>query len=381
MNKQLNSTSNLNMDKHIHSGWAGDHTHISRPLTQPFTDKSRDVKVYKLEGLAIMKPKPKPAVILTPFNEQDVIALRLYEELRQLTDDHDLLKYWAFDVEYFWNIQNDEYQHGLYKSKIHAHRNQANELVLSTPHIKFVISGCCLTILLPDNNNITSKTITKGVIPILMFIRSTIEKQILETKIGKNMTVQRLHDLINESHDAIQIQTRDHTFTFATEPNVVIVTVSHPDKEDVIINSSTNNALIKLADELSDATRMTTDIEGLMVMTSLVTIHNSLNDRLINTPDFKTNKDYQKFVDNIGKKTLPDRLQSDKLITTLTYDCNMLSVKILIPNQFCNTKHFGMATTVDVVIKFIDDTYQKLELQDRPNKEDIKNALLNSVAA
>lgn len=195
------------------------------------------------------------------------------------------------------------------------------------------------------------------------------------------MSIQRLHDLINESHDAIQIETRDHTFTFATEPNVVIVTVSHPDKEDVVINSSTDNALIKLADELSDATRMSTDIEGLMVMTSLVTIHNSLNDRLINTPDFKTDKDYQKFVDRIVKKTLPDRLQFDKLITTLSYDCNMLSVKILIPNKFCDTKHFGMATTIDDVTKFIDDTYQKLELQDCPNKEDIKNALLDDATA
>lgn len=182
MNKQLNNAPNLNMDNHVHPGWIGDHTHISRPLTQPFTDRSRDIKVYKLEGLAVMKPKPKPAVILTPFNEQDVIALRIYEELRQLTDDHDLLKYWAFDVEYFWNIQNDEYQRGIYDSKIHAHRNQANELVLSTPHVKFVLNGCCLTIVLPDNDNITNKTITKGVIPILIFIRSTIEKQILKTK-------------------------------------------------------------------------------------------------------------------------------------------------------------------------------------------------------
>lgn len=174
-----------------------------------------------------------------------------------------------------------------------------------------------------------------------------------------------------------------HNVVFTLDPQTeeITYTVDYngTDVKSYIFDAT--KSLSSLASDLSDATRRATDEEGLYTCGNIVRINESLRD-LVNTgPHHHMDSEYKGLIDGVviamnANDTRAFTMEYDDITVSITYSDMMLHVTVRVPNEYCDTKHFGVASELDDVIDYISEQLHNVDsLALVPNKALVRDTL------
>lgn len=132
--------------------------------------------------------------------------------------------------------------------------------------------------------------------------------------------------------------------------------------------------LSSLASALSDATRRATDEDGLYTCGNIFRIHDSLCDIVKAGPNHVMDSEFKAIIDGVvlamnANESRALTMEYDDITVSITYSDMMLHVTVRVPNEYCNTKHFGVASDIHEVSDYISEQLHNVDSLARvPNK-------------
>ena len=124
--------------------------------------------------------------------------------------------------------------------------------------------------------------------------------------------------------------------------------------------------LSSLASALSDATRRATDEDGLYTCGNIFRIHDSLCDIVKAGPNHVMDSEYKGLIDGVvfamnANESRALTMEYADITVSITYSDMMLHVTVRVPNEYCDTKHFGVASELDDVIDYISEQLHNVD--------------------
>lgn len=256
--------------------WPQPDPYISRPYKpyDPLTPMSEEESLF--ENI-INKPKNKNNNI-KPIDDSDLLTMRIYDGLRSVTDDKELIQYFAFDVEYLTRVVDDaKYKHGYFhKDGAHLVLTSDNAVVVSTPKLKMVVkSGNVDFEVSKEIGKENASTLGKDILNILSLVRDVIESSTMykSSKVEEPeiaITLEDFYEYITNSNDPVIFTFCHLDFSFIVDNNYVRYYIAHEDLNNASFGHHKSEPIERMAESIADyASRMgdvTDDIDTRSVL-------------------------------------------------------------------------------------------------------------------
>lgn len=174
-----------------------------------------------------------------------------------------------------------------------------------------------------------------------------------------------------------------HNVIFKIDPETqnITYTVDYNGDASKTYTFDKEECLSSLASDLSDATRRATDEDGLYTCGNIVRIHDSLCDIVEAGPNHVMDSDFKGLIDGVvfamnTNESKALTMEYDDITVSITYSDMMLHVTVRVPNEYCDTKHFGVASDINEVSDYISE---QLHNVDSPALVPNKTLILDSL--
>lgn len=167
-----------------------------------------------------------------------------------------------------------------------------------------------------------------------------------------------------------------HNVIFKIDPETeeIAYTVDYNGEDVKSYTFDITKKLSSLASDLSDATRRATDEDGLYTCGNIVRIHDSLCDIVKAGPNHVMDSDFKAVIDGVvlamnANESKALTMEYDDITVYITYSDMMLHISVRVPGEYCNTKHFGVASDIHEVSDYISEQLHNVDsLALVPNK-------------
>lgn len=167
-----------------------------------------------------------------------------------------------------------------------------------------------------------------------------------------------------------------HNVIFKIDPETeeIAYTVDYNGEDVKSYTFDITKKLSSLASDLSDATRRATDEEGLYTCGNIVRIHDSLCDIVKAGPNHVMDSDFKAVIDGVvlamnANESKALTMEYNDITVYITYSDMMLHISVRVPGEYCNTKHFGVASDIHEVSDYISEQLHNVDsLALVPNK-------------
>lgn len=167
-----------------------------------------------------------------------------------------------------------------------------------------------------------------------------------------------------------------HNVVFAVDPETeeITYTVDYNGEDVKSYTFDSTKKLSRLASDLSYATQRATDEDGLYTCGNFVRINESLNDIVNAGPHHVMDSDFKSVIDGVvlamnANESKALTMEYDDITVYIRYSDMMLHVSVRVPGEYCDTKHFGVASDIHEVSDYISEQLHNVDSLARvPNK-------------
>lgn len=226
--------------------WPRPDTYISRPYEpykpyDPLTPITEDKSLF--ENI-INKPKSKNTNI-KPIDDVKLLTMHIYDGFKSETDDNDLIKYFAFNVDYLMQAVDDvKYRHGYFHDGgAHLAIISTDKVVVSSPKLKMVVTRSTVDFEVSEEiGTEKANTLGKHVVSIIALVRDVIESSRLfkSVKSKEDVAKEQLSITLEDFYNYVSDLTESLTMTFCSidfsvkaQDNYISYYIEHEDFEDV----------------------------------------------------------------------------------------------------------------------------------------------------
>ena len=190
------------------------------------------------------------------------------------------------------------------------------------------------------------------------------------------MLVQKLADLINASHEVIEMQFGKFDFAFATEPGKVIFKVTNNDGDTLDVSTDNTENLMRLAHVISHRTKIEYPDDGISTYIAVTNIYQALKIAIDIGPNVETDKEMSKLIKALRNQDAPIHIHGQKYKSTIQFVNSLVVVKVTKPNEYHDTARFSRIDGVDAIINCIVMQHQQLNSGEEPNREELRETIL-----
>lgn len=185
------------------------------------------------------------------------------------------------------------------------------------------------------------------------------------------MITQDFSNYIDNSHNVVQIESGSFELTFSTIPGSVEVLIAKEGQPDVEVSVINNEPLASLSNAISLATKVNHHNGETTLGSDAASILRMIVNLLYYPVDYVLEKNYAKFIKLVKDAKPPLSITGGELVTTFTFSDNMLHVQSVTSNNECTIYHIGVEGKLDLIVNFIKNQYEKLNMQKPPTREKI----------